>query len=195
MDRSRVAVTASKGLLRALRLRPCPHRLVFQTGAWYAITRYWPPWLTFTSVLNATMRLVADHCPNSKITWLPPTQQHGGVESALHLPSCVHVNTLVNRSVFQSALRATKRSRAFGGGKNANANVAHRQALLDYAGGTLDVFDTSLIGQARADSHFDAKDNCGHWCLPGVPDVFGAALAKHLCDHDQLPDPRTCIAE
>ncbi|KAL1515354.1 hypothetical protein AB1Y20_001984 [Prymnesium parvum] len=192
MRAEQLAVVPSQSFLRAIR-PPCAHRYVVQTGAWFAITRFWPPWMKYIDMVNATTRRLRQHCPHSRVTWLPPTQQHGGVQAALHLPTCVHTKQLINRSVFEAALRATQSSRLFGGGKNANTNIAHRKQLLDFEGGSLDVLDTSLIGQARADSHYDVKDNCGHWCLPGVPDVFGGALVRHLCE-DDLPNPRSCTA-
>ena len=86
-----------------------------------------------------------------------------------------------------------------GHGKNANVALRHRSDLLKFANGSLEVVDLSLAGQARADSHFDARDMCNHWCLPGPPDTFGALLIEHLCaggrgSNKGLPDPRTCVA-
>ena len=146
-----------------------------------------------------TTDLVQRHCPTSRVVWLPPSLQHGGAEqvvAAARRPprgACHQVRDLVNASQFARILKLTKDSRAFPAGKNANVGARHRASLLAFGGGSLDVVDTALIGQARADSHIEPRDNCGHWCLPGVPDVFGGALVQHLCD-ERLPNPRGCAA-
>ena len=172
----------------------CPHVMVLQTGNWYAIQRSWPVALRFTDVVSQTMGLISKHCPATRIVWLPPSLQHGGAEKVVqHAQKCNSVSQLINASQFSRILHITRRANVMVGGKNANVGARHRAQLLALENGTLDVLDITLIGQARADAHIEHRDNCGHWCLPGVPEVFGGALVQHLCG-EALPNPRTCTA-
>jgi hypothetical protein len=179
----------------------CPDVLILQTGNWFGITRTWPPTLPFSTVLRTTMDTVRRSCPSSRVIWLPPTLPHGGAERIMEhrhtRPGrCYEGRELLNSSQFDRmlALAAGREARSmYDGGKNPNVGAAHRLELLGFANGSLEVVDTSLIGHARAESHAERKDNCAHWCLPGVPELFGGALVQHLCG-ETLPDPRTCVA-
>jgi hypothetical protein len=199
---------------------PCPDILVLQTGNWYGLARGFPR--DYASILEQSMSAIRMRCPRTRAIWMPPSLPHGGIEDALKPQStsaaghgCHTVKQLVNASVFHRMLamstRGSKRARIFAAGKNANRNELHRRHLLQFAQGGLEVVDVSLAGQARADGHFDPKDNCGHWvrrprvtdpclsvpsdaalfsrvlcasvpqCLPGPPDTFASLLVAQLC--------------
>ena len=173
---------------------PCADIYVLQTGNWFATRREWPARTSYIDVVDYSMRFVRERCPLARVIWFPPSAGHGG-------HGCEKRERLMNASDYERFLSSRMQAvltKKDGHGKNANVALRHRSDLLRFANGSLEVVDLSLAGQARADSHFDARDMCNHWCLPGPPDTFGALLIEHLCAgrgaSKGLPDPRTCLA-
>ena len=172
---------------------PCADIYVLQTGNWFATRREWPARTSYIDVVDYSMRFLRERCPLARVIWFPPSAGHGG-------HGCDKRERLMNASDYERFLSSGMQAvtKKDGHGKNANVALRHRSDLLKFANGSLEVVDLSLAGQARADSHFDARDMCNHWCLPGPPDTFGALLIEHLCAgrgaSKGLPDPRTCVA-
>jgi len=166
-------------------------------------TIHWPESFTLASMVDSALQTLQAHCKKTRLLWLPTPPQHGGVEQ-LQVPIRVEQRQLVtclttrlaqqpiDRTLFEQLARKVhpaKRS-----GTYLHGTSQQHEILLNMSSShNLELVDIFEMSMARADAHVVDQDECAHWCVPGVPDVWANALLYHMCV-EKLADGRTCVA-